>query len=290
MDVNMDPIKQAGKLYLVATPIGNLGDISVRASQTLSHSDFIAAEDTRVTRKLLAHLKIKKQVVSYHRHNREQSGGEILARITSGEDCALVTDAGLPGISDPGEDLVIQCAKAGVEIIAIPGPCAAVTALVVSGLPTGRFIFEGFLSTARKGRLDRLTELKNEKRTMVFYEAPHKLMRTLQDMLQVFGDRRTAISRELTKIYEETLRLTLSEAVSHFENTPPRGEFTLVVEGLTARGDKEPNLSDGLTVARELIKQGLSVKDAVKEASDITGIPKNAIYGAVISATNSTMT
>ena len=279
----MDPVEQPGKLYLVATPIGNLGDISIRASQILREADFIAAEDTRVTRKLLTHLNLKKQIISYHQHNSVQSGDAIIARILSGESCALVTDAGVPGISDPGEDLVILCSEAGIDITVIPGPCAAITALAASGLSTGRFTFEGFLSTARKSRFERLTELKNEKRTMVFYEAPHKLLRTLQDILQVFGDRRIAISRELTKIYEETLRCTLLEALLHFENTPPRGEFTLVVEGLREQCVPEVNLNDALLAARKLIDQGLSVKESVKKTSDLTGVPKNALYRAVVS-------
>ena len=270
-------------LYLVSTPIGNLGDISVRARQTLEEADFIAAEDTRVTRKLLAHLKIKKALVSYYEHNRRESGEMILQRILSGESCALVTDAGTPGISDPGEELVKICAESGVPIVAIPGPCAAVAALTLSGFPAGRFTFEGFLSTSKKSRFEHLSELKTEKRTMVFYEAPHKLKRTLADMLHVFGDRRVSISRELTKFFEETIRCSLSQAVDHFEKNPPRGEFVLVIEGAhEGPSAPESDLEEAVRKTTSYIDEGLSVKDAVKKATEETGAPKNALYKAVI--------
>jgi len=271
-----------GALYLVATPIGNLGDITARAERTLRDADFIAAEDTRVTRKLLEHLKIKKPLVSYYEHNRRESGEKILDRILSGENCALVTDAGTPGISDPGEELVRLCAQAGIVMYAIPGPCAAVAALALSGIGTGRFTFEGFLSTARKSRFEHLDELKTEKRTMVFYEAPHKLMRTLRDMLTAFGDRRITISRELTKIYEETLRFTLSEAIAHFEDRQPKGEFVLIVEGLRDSPTREIGPGEAIAAALGYIESGMTVKDAVKKASEETGVPKNALYNAVV--------
>ena len=271
-----------GKLYLVATPIGNLGDISARAGQTLRDAGFIAAEDTRVTRKLLEHLSIKKPLVSYHEHNRRESGEKIIDRILSGESCALVTDAGTPGISDPGEDLVRLCLLAGITVEPIPGPCAAVTALAVSGFSAGRFTFEGFLSTARKSRFEHLNDLRAEKRTMVFYEAPHKLLRTLNDMLEVFGDRRVSISRELTKVFEETLRLTLAEAIAHFTARPPRGEFVLVVEGASPPPPREAGLEDAIAAASGYISGGSSVKDAVKKAADETGVPKNTLYNAII--------
>ena len=273
----------AGTLYLVATPIGNLGDISGRAAQTLADVDFIAAEDTRVTRKLLLHLNIKKQLVSYHEHNRRESGEKIISRLLSGEDCALVTDAGVPGISDPGEDLVRQCAVSEIKIIAIPGPCAAVTALSLSGLPSGRFTFEGFLPTARKNRFELLNELKTEKRSMLFYEAPHKLTRTLNDMLTVFGDRRISISRELTKLYEETMRCSLTEAIAHFELTPPRGEFVLVIEGASDEHISGTDIAEAIVSAGSYIADGLSVKDAVKKVADDTGVSRNALYKAIIS-------
>ena len=271
-----------GALYLVATPIGNLGDISERAAQTLRDVDFIAAEDTRVTRKLLEHLHIKKPLISYYEHNSLTSGEKILGRILVGENCALVTDAGTPGISDPGEHMVALCAKAGVTTTPIPGPCAAVAALSSSGLAAGRFAFEGFLSTARKSRFDRLNELKTEKRTMVFYEAPHKLLRTLKDMLSVLGDRKLTISREMTKVFEEILRLDLSQAILHFENTPPRGEFVLVIEGAKETPVNEDIFGDAVKSASALIDDGLSVKDAVKAVALQTGVAKNALYNAVM--------
>ncbi len=272
----------SGILYLVATPIGNLGDITKRAAETLSQADFIAVEDTRVTVKLLNHLGIKKPTVSYYEHNRLESGNKIRDRILAGETCALVTDAGMPAISDPGEDLVRLCADAGIKSIAIPGACAAVTALALSGLPTGRFTFEGFLSTARKSRFEHLEELKTEKRTMIFYEAPHKLIATLKDLLEAFGDRRVSISREMTKIHEETLRTTLSSAVSYFQETPPRGEFVLVIEGAALQTTPEHSLDEALRIVSEYRMDGLSLKDAVKKCSFFTGYAKNVLYEAAL--------
>ena len=280
----------SGKLYLVATPIGNLGDLSPRAADTLRQCDFIAAEDTRVTLKLLNHFEIKRPLVSYYEHNRASSGEKILARILEGETCALVTDAGMPAVSDPGEDLVRICAAAGVEILVVPGACAAVSALALSGLPTGRFTFEGFLSTAKKSRSDHLDELREERRTMIFLEAPHKLRATLSDMAEAFGpDRRVSISRELTKIHEETLRLTLGEAVSHFETTPPKGEFVIVVEGAP---ESSPAAGAGLPEALAAVSRyrdgGLSLKDAAKRASEESGISKKTIYDAALKAARDT--
>jgi len=276
----------SGKLYLVGTPIGNLGDISQRMAETLSACDFIAAEDTRVTLKLLNHLGIKKPLVSYYEHNRAESGEKILRRILEGETCALVSDAGMPAVSDPGQDLVALCARHGVEVLAVPGPCAAVTAVALSGLPAGRFCFEGFLSTARKSRFEHLNALKNERRTMVFYEAPHKLLATLRDMLEAFGDRRVAVCRELTKLHEQTLRTTLSGALEHFTQTPPRGEFVLVVEGAPEESPSEKTLEDALSLARALREEGLSLKDAAKQAAKETGYPKNALYAALLEEEN----
>ncbi len=272
----------SGILYLVGTPIGNLGDITKRAADTLSCADFIAAEDTRVSVKLLNHLGIKKPIVSYHEHNRLESGDRIRDRILAGETCALVTDAGMPAISDPGEDLVRICADAGITIYAIPGACAAVTALALSGLTTGRFTFEGFLSTAKKSRFEHLVELKTEKRTMIFYEAPHKLLSTLKDMLETFGDRRISISREMTKIHEETRRTTLSSAVSYFEETAPRGEFVLVIEGAEEQSAPELSLEDALIIVNRYRSEGLSLKDSVKKCSALTGFPKNVLYDAAV--------
>jgi len=275
----------SGTLYLIATPIGNLGDISIRAVQTLRDVDFIAAEDTRVSLKLLAHLEIKKQLISYYEYNRRESGEKIKQRILSGESCALITDAGTPGISDPGEDLVQICAESEIKIVTIPGPCAAIAALAISGLPAGRFTFEGFLSTARKSRFEHLNELKTEKRTMIFYEAPHKLTRTLKDMLDIFGDRKITLARELTKLYEETLRFTLSQAVAHFNEQAPRGEFVLVIEGFHDSPDLEYDIDIAVEIAIGYIKSGMSVKDSVKRAADENSISKNALYSAVLRAT-----
>ena len=273
----------AGTLYLVPTPIGNLGDVSRRALETLQSVDFIAAEDTRVTLKLLNHFELKKPLVSYYEHNRAESGPKILARLEAGESCALVTDAGCPAISDPGEDLVVLCAKAGVTVSALPGPCAAVTALSVSGLPTGRFTFEGFLSTSRKSRREHLDSLKDERRTMIFYEAPHKLCTTLQDLCEAFGgERRIALCRELTKLHEEILRMTLAEAVSYYETQPPRGEYVLILEGAPEPEKTELTLEDALAEVERRMGAGASRKDAVKEVAKEFNFPKNTLYDAAV--------
>jgi len=274
-----------GILYLVATPIGNLSDISSRAVKTLQDADFIAAEDTRITRGLLGFLNINKQLVSYHKHNSRTSGEKILKRILGGENCALVSDAGTPGISDPGVDLVCRRAQENITVITIPGPNAAVSALAVSGLDTGRFTFEGFLPVDKKKRNQHLNELKTETRTMVFYEAPHKLKRTLNDMFMIFGDRRISISREMTKIYEETLRMNLSEAIGYFNDNTPRGEFVLVLEGQNTLPAPDNTLDEGIKLATTLIKTGVSARDAVKKAAVETGCSRNALYNAVIAKT-----
>ena len=268
-------------LYLVPTPIGNLSDISERCRRTLAEADFIAAEDTRVTLKLLNHLELKKPLVSYYEHNKEISGPRILERILGGETCALVSDAGSPAISDPGEDLVRLCAENGVTVCAIPGPCAAITALSISGLPTGRFTFEGFLSTTKKTRRAHLDSLRNETRTMIFYEAPHKLCGTLDDLAATFGvERRISLCRELTKLHEEVLRLTLGEAVAYYMQQPPRGEYVLVVEGATPQQEQEVTLEEALAQVRERTEQGLSRKDAIKQVAALTGFAKNVLYEA----------
>ena len=270
----------AGILYLVPTPIGNLGDISQRIADTLAEVDFIAAEDTRVTLKLLNHLGLKKPLISYYRHNTEAGGQAVLGRLLAGESCALVTDAGTPAVSDPGEDLVRLCAQSGVDVVAIPGPCALITALSVSGLPTGRFTFEGFLAMNKKNRRSHLEELRQEQRTMIFYEAPHKLTATLADLAEAFGpDRRISLCRELTKLHEEVRRTTLGEAVAWYEENPPRGEFVLVVEGAAQRARETPTLEQGLERVAQLRAEGLSLKDAARQAAKETGLPKNELYG-----------
>lgn len=272
----------SGTLYLVGTPIGNLGDFSPRATETLSAVDFIAAEDTRVSIKLLNHIGIKKPLVSYYEHNRTESGTKIISRLLAGENCALVTDAGMPAISDPGEELVRLCAENGIAVVVVPGPSAVVSALALSALPTGRFTFEGFLSTAKKSRFEHLEELKAEKRTMIFYEAPHKLRATLHDMLTILGDRKISISREMTKLHEETMRTTLSQAVEYFDNTPPRGEFVLVIEGATKEAESTVSFDDAIKLAKQLRSGGASLKDAVKQVANDTGYAKNELYNAVL--------
>lgn len=268
----------SGVLYLVPTPIGNLGDLSQRVAETLAAADFIAAEDTRVTVKLLNHLELKKPMVAYHRHNCGTSGPAILDRLLAGESCALVTDAGTPAISDPGEDLVALCAASGVDVVAIPGPCALITALSVSGLPTGRFTFEGFLPMNKKNRRAQLDGLRSESRTMLFYEAPHKLTATLEDLAEVFGpDRRVAVCRELTKLHEEIRRTTLGEAAQWYAANPPRGEFVLVVEGAVP-AVREADPAAALARVEELRAQGLPLKAAARQAAGEFGVPKNQLY------------
>ena len=270
----------SGTLYIVGTPIGNLGDFSPRAMEILQSVDFIAAEDTRVTLKLLNHFGIKKPMISYFEHNRFERGEIICQRLENGENAALVSDAGMPAISDPGELLVKQCAQRDIPVLAVPGPSAVVTALAVSGLPTGRFSVEGFLSTNRKGRSDHLQSLKNDPHTLVFYEAPHKLCRTLSDLYEVFGDRRIALVRELTKIHEEVFRTTLSGAIAHYAANPPRGEFVLVIEGAPEdTGETEPmTLQEAVRMARQQMEQGASAAAAAKEAAALSGLRKNEIY------------
>ena len=273
----------AGMLYLVPTPLGNLGDISIRCRETLEQADFIAAEDTRVSLKLLNHLGIKKSLVSYFEHNKEQKGQMIVERILAGETCALVSDAGSPAISDPGEDLVKQCAAAGITVCAIPGPCAVITALSISGQATDRFGFEGFLSTSKKSRKDHLESLIGEQRTMIFYEAPHKLLATLESMAEVFGgDRGISLCRELTKLHEEVVRTTLSEAIAMYEEKPPKGEFVLVVAGAAPVEKEAFTPEDAAQRVAQLMEEGLSRKDAVKQAAKELDLPKNVVYEAAL--------
>ncbi len=273
----------AGMLYLVPTPIGNLGDISIRCKETLEQADFIAAEDTRVTMKLLNHLGIKKSLVSYFEHNKAAKGNVILDRIIAGETCALVSDAGSPAISDPGEDLVKQCAEAGITVCAIPAPCAVITALSIPGQSTGRFCFEGFLSTAKKSRREHLEALVEETRTMIFYEAPHKLLATLEDMAAVFGGERSiSLCRELTKLHEEVVRTTLAEAIAKYTEQPPRGEFVLVVAGAAVKEKEEATAEDAAAHVAKLMEQGLSRKDAIKQTAKELNLPKNVVYDAAL--------
>ena len=270
----------AGTLYLVPTPIGNLGDISPRMADTLAQADFIAAEDTRVTVKLLNHLGLKKPMVTYHRHNTAASGQAVLDRLLAGESCALVTDAGMPAISDPGEEMVALCAAAGVPVVPIPGPCALVTALAASGQPTGRFTFEGFLAMNKKNRRAHLESLRGEERTMIFYEAPHKLVATLRDLADTFGrEREISLCRELTKLHEEIRRTTLGEAADWYGEKTPRGEFVLVVRGAQPEEEGECTLEDGLTLAERLREEeGLSLRDAVRQAAKELGLSRNELY------------
>ena len=273
----------AGILYLVPTPIGNLNDISPRCAQTLAEADFIAAEDTRVSLKLLNHLEIKKSLVSYHEHNKAESGEKILARLLAGETCALVTDAGMPAISDPGEDIVRQCAEQGIDVQVIPGPCAAIAALAVSGLPTQQFCFEGFLAVSGKTRREHLERLRGETRTMIFYEAPHKLLATLQDLSAAFGaERKISLCRELTKLHEEVRRTTLGEAAAYYAENPPRGEFVLVVAGAEEPAEEGCTFEGALALVRARMDEGLSTKDAVKQVAKLTGFAKNQLYDAIL--------
>lgn len=273
-----------GILYVVGTPIGNLEDMSVRAVRTLGEVDFIAAEDTRVTLKLLNHFEIKKPMVSYHEHNAREKGGEILTRLLAGENCAIVTDAGMPCISDPGEDLVRLCAQNGIDTRVIPGPSAAISALALSGLDTSKFVFEGFLNPQKNTRLERLEELRREKRTIIFYEAPHKLCDTLRAMYQVLGDRRITLARELTKIYEEVVRTTLSQAIELYEQKAPKGEFVLVVEGMC---EEEQTLSfeQALNLIGALTEKGEPLSKAAKDVARQTGFKKGELYSKFLERT-----
>ena len=273
----------AGTLYLVPTPIGNLTDISRRMADTLAGVDFIAAEDTRVTVKLLNHLGLKKPMVTYHRHNTETGGQAVMDRLLAGEDCALVTDAGTPAVSDPGEELVSRCGEAGIPVCAIPGPCALVTALAVSGQPTGRFTFEGFLAMNKKNRRAHLNALRGEERTMIFYEAPHKLTATLHDLEETFGaDRPLTVCRELTKLHAEVRRTTLGQAAAWYQENAPKGEFVLVVRGAETAQEGEATLEDGLRLVNKLREEGLSLRDAVKQAAKELGLSRNQLYGLAV--------
>lgn len=275
-----------GTLYLVSTPIGNLADLSERAIKTLSEVDFVAAEDTRNSGILLSRLGIRRPMISYFEHNKRERGEEIAARLEAGESCALVTDAGTPAISDPGEDLVALCASRGIRVSAVPGPVASITALTLSGLPTGRFCFEGFLPPVKSKRVSRLRELAGETRTLLFHEAPHKLSRTLDDLALVFGgDRKIALCRELTKLNEEVLRTTLAEAAAYYKENEPRGEFVLVVAGAPNAAERPTEQPQTLPLAEQVLfyeREGLSRKDAIKRVARERALPKNEVYQAVL--------
>ena len=274
-----------GKLYVAATPIGNMSDMSKRAWDTLSEVDFIAAEDTRVCKRLLSASDIRKEIISYYEHNKKQRGEYILSRILNGENCALVSDAGTPAISDPGEDLCRICREAGVQVVPIPGCCAAVTALSASGFPSGRFTFEGFLSMNRKSRREHLQSVEREPRTMIFYEAPHKLKATLNDMLTAFGgERRICLAREITKIHEEFCTMTLAEAVRFYEANIPKGEYVLIIEGYTKTNEPcvEETATSAIDMVYKLMEQGQSHTSAVKQVASMTGVKRSELYKATL--------
>ncbi len=267
----------AGTLYVIGTPIGNLEDFSPRAIRMLNEVDFIAAEDTRVTVKLLNHFNIHKPMVAYFEHNKKERGNTVLERILAGENCAIVTDAGMPAISDPGEDLIREAHQNGIPVESVPGPTAFATALAISGCTSGRFCFEGFLSVNKPQRMKHLDEVKNERRTLIFYEAPHKLIRTLDDMYAVFGERNIAIVREITKIHETVMRTTFSEAINFYKTNEPRGEYVLIIEGASEEV-KSYTLEDAVSLAKKLSNEGMSASAAAKEAAQTTGIKKSDIY------------
>lgn len=268
-----------GTLTLVGTPIGNLSDFSPRAVEALNACDFIAAEDTRVSLTLLNHFGIRKPLISYYEHNKRERGEQICRKLEAGENAVLVTDAGMPAISDPGEELVAQCHERGIPVTVVPGPSAVVTALAVSGMPSGRFTFEGFLSVNRRSRREHLAALKDEVRTMVFYEAPHKLASTLEDMLQALGDRRLCLVRELTKLHEEVRRTTLAEAAVYYRNEAARGEFVLILDGCTPAAEPPASPEEAAQQARDLVeREGLSPSEAARRTAAETGLKKSDIY------------
>lgn len=272
----------AGILYIVGTPIGNLGDFSPRAKEILEQVDFIAAEDTRVTLKLLNKFEINTPMVSYHEHNHVSRGEQIIGRLLGGESCALVTDAGMPAISDPGEDLVRLAHQNEITVSSVPGPSAVITALAISGMPSGRFSFEGFLSTAKQSRKEHLQMLKDDTRTLIFYEAPHKLIYTLKDMLEVFGDREIALCKELTKLHETVIHTTFTKALKDFEITPPKGEYVMIIKGAEPKADEGFTLEQAITLAKEYQQNGESASNAAKAAAKETGYKKSDIYKALI--------
>ena len=279
----------SGRLTLVGTPIGNLSDMSPRAVEALEACDFIAAEDTRVTLRLLNHFGVKKPLVSYYEHNKRTRGEALCARLLAGENGVLVSDAGMPAISDPGEDLVGLCAARDIPTVVIPGPSAAISALAVSGLPTSRFCFEGFLSTNRKNRMEHLHQISGDQHTLIFYEAPHKLIYTLQDMLEVLGDRRIALCRELTKLHEEIIRTTFSGALERYKEKSPRGEYVLIIEGAPEPEKTSLTLEEAAAQVKALRESGISVSDAAKQVAKQTGYKKGELYRLALEDENSTL-
>lgn len=271
-----------GTLTLVGTPIGNLSDFSPRAVAALEGCDFIAAEDTRVTLKLLNHFGIQKPLVSYHEHNKRERGEHLCARLLAGENGVLVSDAGMPAISDPGEDLVALCHQKGIPVGVVPGPTAGTAALALAGMPTGRFTFEGFLSVNKKPRREHLDSLRDEVRTMVFYEAPHKLKSTLADLLGVLGDRPIALVREITKIHEEVIRTTLADAVAYYGDNEPRGEFVVIVGGAAPREKVAATPEEAARIARGYMAEGMSPSEAAKTAAAECGLKKGEVYKLLI--------
>jgi len=272
----------AGKLFVVGTPIGNLSDMTFRAVDVLKNVDFIASEDTRVSAKLLNHFEIKKSLISYHEHNAKASGDGILARLLVGESCAIITDAGMPCISDPGEDLVKLCAENSVEVVVVPGASAVVSALAISGLSTSRFSFEGFLSMNKRSRFEHLASVANDTRTLIFYEAPHKLLPTLRDMMTYFGDRKISLCREITKLHETVLRTTISKAVDFYVETAPRGEFVLVIEGAIEVEEVEETIENAIKNVQALIEKGMRSVDACKEIAKSTNFSKGELYSKLL--------
>ena len=272
---------EQGKLFLCPTPIGNLGDITYRTLETLKSVDLIAAEDTRNTLKLLNHFDINVPLTSYYEHNKAQKGGVLIEKLKSGQNIALVSDAGMPAISDPGEDLVKLCIESGIEIVPLPGPSAFTTALIASGMPTGRFTFEGFLTTNKRNRKAHLEEVKSDTRTLIFYEAPHKLMYTLQDMLEVFGNREIVLAREITKKFEEFNRTTISDAINHYSEVPPKGEFVLIIKGKD-KEELEQEKKSSLPTMEELFakytREGLRGKEVTNRVAEELGLPKRQVY------------
>jgi len=280
-------LKGKGKLYLVSTPIGNLEDITLRAIRTLKEVDLIAAEDTRQTIKLLNHFEIKKTLVSYYEHNKREKGNYLISQLLDGKNIALVSDAGTPGISDPGEDLVKLCIENDIEVTAIPGPVAAITGLIVSGLPTGRFVFEGFLPMNKRARKERLAALKNEERTLIFYEAPHKLLYTLKDLYDFFGNRKVVFARELTKKFEEIIRCDLKTAIEKYEKESPKGEFVVIVEGISEEERMEKQKKDwgNMSIEEHLklyMSEGFNKKDAMKKVAEDRKISKRDVYSELL--------